>query len=460
MGIRNTGKISTLTLVFGNLLISIGAFYTGIYLRFSEIESGLLKYQPSIFIKIIPFAAVLIFCSFFAELYNQEKRTGRKEIVLRCLIAGTCSFFALSALYYVLPSMRIWRGHLIISLPIFIVLQCLLHIAYVSFSRMPSFAKRVLILGVGRTAEKLGNLIGATNHNYVLSGYVSCPSESVAVPAYHVVGNGDGVFETALKQRANKIVISLSERRGVLPFKEILNCKMSGIDVLDAPSFYEEIAGKLFLENIRPSWFIFSDGFRITPLNKINKRMFDIVIATCGLLIAAPLIPIIALLIKIDSPGPIFFRQIRVGERETNFMLYKFRTMFQDAERGTGAVWAQNKDKRVTRVGTFLRKARLDEMPQLFNVLRGDMSFIGPRPERPEFVEKLKEIIPYYSERHFVKPGVTGWAQVKYRYGASIEDAIEKLRYDLYYIKNLSLFLDMLILIETIKVVLFGRGSR
>jgi len=239
-----------------------------------------------------------------------------------------------------------------------------------------------------------------------------------------------------------------------------MNCKLSGIDVLDAPSFYEEVMGKLFIEDTRPSWFIFSDGFRITALKRVYKRLFDVALSVIGLTIASPLMPVIALLIKVNSPGPVFFRQVRVGEREKNFMLYKFRTMCEDAENETGAVWAQQNDTRVTHIGNILRKTRFDEIPQLFNVMKGDMSLIGPRPERPEFVEKLKEIIPYYSERHFVKPGITGWAQVKYRYGASVEDAVEKLRYDLYYIKNLSFFLDMLIVLETVKVVLFGRGSR
>jgi sugar transferase (PEP-CTERM system associated) len=229
---------------------------------------------------------------------------------------------------------------------------------------------------------------------------------------------------------------------------------------VDAPSFYEKMTGKLLLENITPSWFIFSDGFRITAHVRLVKRVSDVLFSLAGLILVLPFIPIIALAIRLDSPGPVFFRQIRVGEREKNFLLYKFRTMRQDAEKGSGAVWAQERDPRITRLGNFLRKSRIDEIPQLFNVLMGDMSLVGPRPERPEFIEKLKEVIPYYSERHFVKPGVTGWAQVRYPYGASIEDALEKLRYDLYYIKNLTISFDLMIILETVKVVLFRRGGR
>jgi sugar transferase (PEP-CTERM system associated) len=230
--------------------------------------------------------------------------------------------------------------------------------------------------------------------------------------------------------------------------------------VVDAPSFYEHVTGKLFLEGINPSWIIFSDGFKVSRVRKVLKRGMDVLFATVGIILTISFLPLIALAIKLDSSGPVFYRQERVGEKERNFFLYKFRTMRADAESGTGAVWAQKNDLRVTRLGAFFRKSRIDELPQFFNILRGDMSMVGPRPERPEFVDKLKEIIPYYSERHFVKPGVTGWAQVSYPYGASVEDAMEKLRFDLYYIKNISLTFDLMIILETIQVVLFRKGAR
>jgi sugar transferase (PEP-CTERM system associated) len=235
---------------------------------------------------------------------------------------------------------------------------------------------------------------------------------------------------------------------------------LNGIQIMDAPSFFEIAQGKLMLESITPSWFIFSDGFNRTTIFSIYKRAVDIILSCIGLLITLPFFPLIALLIKLDSPGPVFFSQERVGNREKRFALYKFRTMGQDAEKGSGAVWAEKHDPRVTKLGRFFRGSRIDEIPQLINVLKGDMSFIGPRPERPEFVEKLKLVIPYYSKRHFIKPGLTGWAQVRYPYGSSVEDAFEKLRYDLFYIKNIGPFLDTLRFFETIKVVLFGLGGR
>jgi len=243
--------------------------------------------------------------------------------------------------------------------------------------------------------------------------------------------------------------------------RELLNCKLAGgVDVIDSVSFYEQATGKLLIENIQPSWFLYASGFRVTTFMRFYKRVLDLLTSFVGMLLFAPLFPLIALIVKLDSPGPVFFKQIRVGERTREFWVYKFRTMRQDAEAATGAVWATVDDPRITRVGNFLRKSRLDEVPQLFNVFNGDMSIVGPRPERPEFVERLSENIPYYAKRHFMKPGVTGWAQVCYPYGASDKDALEKLRYDLYYIKNYSVMLDLIIILETIKVVLFGRGGR
>jgi sugar transferase (PEP-CTERM system associated) len=220
------------------------------------------------------------------------------------------------------------------------------------------------------------------------------------------------------------------------------------------------VAGKLLVENIQPSWFIYSSGFRNTPFRRFFKRIPDVVWSLLSILLALPLFPLVALAVKLDSPGPVLFKQQRVGEGGRDFSIFKFRTMGQDAEKTTGAVWATENDPRITRLGGILRKTRLDEIPQLFNVLRGEMSFVGPRPERSEFVTQLSETIPYYNKRHFIQPGVTGWAQICYPYGASAEDALEKLRYDLYYIKNYSILLDLSILLETVKTVIYGRGGR
>ncbi len=411
-------------------------------------------------LSILLFTFIMVFSSFFVELYSRDKHINKKEVLIRIFTALVISFFILSALYYMAPAVMLGRGVLLLSLGMFGAFQLFWHAGYKLCIHVPGLAKRVIILGTGPLANQIGGVIASTGRNYVLSGYINCASEPVFVPVHYVVGNGSGLAETAKKEKAHKIIISLTERRGTFPLSDVLRCKFSGIEVVDAPSFYEQMTGKLLIENITPSWFIFSNGFKITSFTRLYKRVFDVVLAVGGLAIAAPLFPVIMLLIRLESPAPVFFRQMRVGQGERGFVLYKFRTMRRDAESGTGAVWAQKDDPRITKVGRFLRKSRLDEIPQLLNVLKGDMTFVGPRPERPEFVEKLKEVIPYYSERHSIKPGITGWAQVKYPYGASVEDAVEKLRYDLFYIKHISLFLDLLIILETVKVVIFGRGSR
>lgn len=327
----------------------------------------------------------------------------------------------------------------------------------------PRFAQTVIVLGHGELAKNIEVMANETRGYYRVIGFVRCGDLVLGeheVPRERILGNAEALRDIALVHQANIIVVALSERRGIFPLRDTLSCKLNGIEILDTPSFYELACGRLMLEQITPSWFIFSSGFRRPLAFTLVKRMVDISLALGGLVLSLPIILVFGLLIKLDSPGPLLFSQVRVGNRENLFRLYKFRTMRQDAESGTGAVWATENDPRVTRIGQLMRKTRIDEIPQLYNVAKGDMSFVGPRPERPEFVEKLKAIIPYYSRRHFIKPGVTGWAQVRYPYGASVEDAVEKLRYDLYYIKNMSPFLDILIFFETVKVVLFGRGGR
>ena len=446
-------------LISGDAIFSVIALFSGSLLRFgSSVQKAYLFDLKGL--KVYTFMVILLFSSHLLEIYDYEKYSGKKEILIRISIVLVVSFMLLSAVFYLIPGLIIGRGWLILSLAGFGLFQFLWHVGYRLCLNIPALAKRVLIVGTGSLANKIGGLIAATNHQHVLSGYINCSNEPAHVPLHHILNNESGLIETVKKEKANKIVISLSERRGVFPAKDLLSCKLNGIEVVDAPSFYEEITGKLLIENMPPSCLIFSDGFRKTYFQCIFKRVFDISFAVIGVIIVLPFVPIIALLIKIDSPGPVLFRQARIGEGEKEFMLYKFRTMRQDAENKTGAVWAQENDPRITTAGKFLRKSRMDEIPQLFNVLKGEMSFVGPRPERPEIIKKLEEMIPYYAERHTVKPGITGWAQVKYSYGASVEDAKEKLRYDLFYIKHSSLFLDLLIILETIKVVLFGRGGR
>ncbi len=449
-------------IIAGDILLAVLALFAGQLLRFGYIDS--IFYRHGFTMSLLFVVAVVftvIFSSFIMELYNNEVNSSRTMILIR--VAGTTliAYVILSAVFYLLPpQLRLWRGEVLLSLFLVSAGQFLWHVFWLNFISATAFAKKVLVIGTGPLANKIGRLIVNTNHRHTLAGYYQCSVEETFVPSNAIVGTGDDIATAVTRAKASKIVVSLSDRRRTLPIDGILACKLKGIEVIDAPTFYEQLTGKLFIEAITPGWFVFSDGFKLTPLKILIKNTLDKLFALCLFIVTLPLFPIIALLIKLESRGPVFYRQIRVGRGERLISIYKFRSMHQDAENGSGAVWAKKNDMRVTRIGRVLRKTRLDEIPQLINVLKGEMSFIGPRPERPEFVEKLKEIIPYYSERHSVKPGITGWAQVKYPYGASVEDAIEKLRYDLYYIKNLSLMFDTYILVETVRVVLFRKGSR
>lgn len=450
-------KFKIPALILGDGLISIGSLYAGHFLRFGTVDKGFALFGAAGFAL---FASVIVFSSFIAEVYNIDREYGKKSLLLHIMIGLVISFFILTAAFYMVPGLTLGRGLFFLSLGVFGMFQYAWHIGFDVALRNLGFVNRVLILGTGPLANEIGALISANSRRYVLSGYVDCEINPALVPLVNIVGSGKELYETAKRERAHKIVVSLSDRRGTLPLRDMLDCRFSGIEVVDAPTIYEQVTGKILIEKINPSWFIFSDGFRVSYGRRVFKRIFDVTLALAGLLATSWLMPLIALAVKLESPGPVFFRQVRIGANEKRFMLFKFRTMSADAEKKTGAVWAQKDDPRVTRLGKYLRKFRLDEIPQMYNVLKGDMSFIGPRPERPEFVRELKEQIPYYSERHCVKPGITGWAQIKYPYGASVEDSAEKLRYDLYYIKNTSIPLDLLIMIETAKVILFGRGGR
>ncbi len=413
-----------------------------------------------VLLRIGLFVFVIVLITYLVELYDSRRSSNKEFVPVRIIISLGMSFCVLSAIYSFVPHLELNRSVMIVVLVMFGCLQGLLHIYYPLLLKVFGVTQRVLILGVGPMASKIQESMAGTEHRYVLAGYVQPDDELATVPLMQILAPLDGLLETAKRENVKKIVISVSERRGVLPLKELLQARFSGIEIVDAASFHEEITGTLLVRNINPGWFIYSGGFCLNAFKRSMKRLSDIVLSLLGILLTLPLLPLIALAIKLDSPGRAIFFQVRLGEDEREFWLYKFRTMRQDAEELTGAVWSQNNDPRITRLGKFLRKSRLDEIPQLYNVLWGDMALVGPRPERPEFVEKLKEEIPYYSKRHTLKPGVTGWAQVKYPYGASIEDSHEKLKYDLYYIKHYSLLLDFIIVLETIKVVLFGRGGR
>ena len=412
------------------------------------------------FLRIFPLLLFAAFSSYFFELYDNQKFLNKKILLFREGANFLTLFFVLSALYYLFPALQLGRGILFLMLILFVVLQGGVRLLIGRFSGAAQFATRILIVGAGGLAQKIYEIIPKDNNIHSFVRFVSCTEKTPEVDSELIVGSIDDIDELISDYRPQKIITALSERRGNLPLREFMRSKLRGIDVLEATTYFEQEKGCLLVEHMQPSAFVYTNRFRMTPFMRSYKRIYDIVFSSIGLLLTSPLFPILAILIKLDSAGPVFFKQLRVGEGEVEFFVYKFRTMKQDAEKKTGAVWAQKDDPRVTRLGKFMRKTRLDEIPQLYNVLKGDMSFIGPRPERMAFVERLKQTIPFYSTRHFVKPGVTGWAQVCYPYGASDEDALEKLRYDLFYIKNYSILLDFRIIIDTIRVVTSGFGGR
>ena len=400
---------------------------------------------------------------YYNELYDLKVTDTYLELGLRLTKAIGIASVVLALIYYCIPSLLMGRGIFFITLAFLILLIVSWRYVYNWVLKKKMFTERVLILGRGRLCrEIIDEITGCADSGYQISGLISINSTSPSAffRGIPIFGMNRPLCELAESIRAQKIIVAMDERRGKLPTEELLRCRMKGIQILEGATLYEELTGKLFVEKVNPSWLIFSDGFRKSRTTRRMKRATGLVAASVGLLLTSPLIGLIALAIKLDSKGPVIFKQNRSGGGGNVFKLCKFRSMIDNAEALSGPRWATNDDRRVTRVGKILRKYRLDEIPQMWNVLKGDMSFVGPRPERPEFVKKLAEMIQYYSERHTVKPGITGWAQVSYPYGASVEDAREKLKYDLFYIKNMSLLMDLVIIFKTAKIVLLKSGAR
>lgn len=421
---------------------------------------GSLEDPGSAFGHIALVTALFALCFYYNELYDLTAVHSKSELLVRFLQATGAAAIILAILAALFPSLTVEGGIVLTSLALLLVAVPSARLGVVRLTADPHLEERVLILGAGLRARALAHQIWHQHaFPYRVVGLVDeLPSARPSDDPLVLGGRAD-LPRIIQDYRVDRIVVSLSDRRGSLPVEELMQAKLAGVRVEDAATMYERITGKILIDDIKPSWIVFSDGFRISRLTRAAKRLFDIVVAALGMILAAPLMALTALAVRLDSPGPILYRQERVGKDGRPFTLYKFRSMRADAEQGT-PVWAAARDHRVTRVGRVIRVTRLDELPQLWNVLRGDMSCVGPRPERPYFVEQLASQIPYYHTRHVVRPGVTGWAQVKYRYGASVEDAREKLRYDLYYIKHQSLLFDFTILVDTVKVVLCGKGAQ
>jgi sugar transferase (PEP-CTERM system associated) len=328
------------------------------------------------------------------------------------------------------------------------------------------FAPRenILIVGTGEVARQVGEEVRRRQRlGFHLVGFINAPPGKHNPPAKgvgDVLGDPAEMDRIIKKHAVDKIVVAITERRGEYPVKEMLSLRVSGCQVVEWPGFFEKLSGRIPIDSLAPSFFIFNEGFRKSRYLLLIRRIFSAILSGVFLVLMLPVFLVVAILIKLDSPGPVIYSQVRVGQNNQPIRIYKFRSMRNDAEKNGDAVWAVENDPRITRVGHFLRKTRIDELPQLFNVLIGELDFVGPRPERPEFVQQLQSLIPYYALRHTVNPGITGWAQVMFHYGSTIDESKEKLQYDLFYIKNMSLKLDLLILFHTVKIVLLGRGAR
>lgn len=396
--------------------------------------------------------------------YQLHMRTTWFGLLARQAVGFILGGLGLVVAYYVLPKAHMGRGVLGIALVVAFVAVTAFRAVFLRLVEVQAFKRRVLILGSGTRASQIHSRMRrrSDRRGFVVVGFVPRPDESVSVPAELLVTLDAPLDVWAERHGIDEIVVGVDDRRGSLMMDELLECRQLGIDVTDLTTFFERESGRVQLSLTYPSWLVYSGGFYASPMRRLSKRCFDLAAALLVLALTWPLMLLTALAIRIESgPGqPILYRQERVGVRGRTFRLIKFRSMRTDAERDGVARWASKDDDRVTRVGRFIRKVRLDELPQLWNVFKGEMSFIGPRPERPQFVADLAQKISYYNLRHCLKPGLAGWAQLRYPYGASEDDAAEKLKYDLYYIKHNNLLFDLLILIQTVEVVLFRRGAR
>lgn len=406
------------------------------------------------------FAVMMLTAMIAVGVYGAESLRSMRFAAARLLVAISLGIIAISFVDFLIGQENFWRSTLAYTMGIAIGLLIANRMIVGSLLGAAAFRRRVLVLGAGARAERLRELGERPESGFAIVGYIGMNESNKSVE--------EAIPRTAIHNLTrfvenlgvSEVVLALEERRNALPLKDLLRIKTAGVHVNDFSSFIERETGRVDLDTVNPSWLIFSDGFSSgRAVSSVAKRMFDITASAVLLLATLPVIVLFALLVKIDSRGPAFFRQTRVGLYGQSFDVVKLRSMRIDAE-AAGAQWASKDDPRVTRIGKFIRKVRIDELPQAWSVLKGEMSFVGPRPERPEFVADLEDQLPYYAERHMVKPGITGWAQVNYPYGASIEDSRHKLEYDLYYAKNYTPFLDLLIILQTLRVVLWHEGAR
>lgn len=455
------GSRSLALLIFESLLTCLCGI-AAILIRFQS-EWVEVLWSEYTWIKLLFLMIVVQGAFYLSDLYDLRMIRQRTVLYLRIFQAIGLASVALAILFYVVPTLMLGRGVFLVSMVLMLTTMICWRVLVMWIIGHPRLAERILILGTDSNAVNLAReVLERQEESYKIVGFVGDDPALVGKSLINprVIGLTTELESLVNQHHIDRIVVAVADRRKHLPLDLLLDMRLrDGIAIEESVSFFERLTGKISTEVLRPSWLIFSSNTWLTRVYKKGRRLIDVIAGFIGLVLSLPIMLLTAIAIKLDSKGPIFYTQERVGKGSESFQIVKFRSMRTDAEKD-GPVWAKEADDRITRIGRIIRKLRIDELPQFINVLRGEMSFIGPRPERPEFVRLLEQEIPYYSQRHLVKPGLTGWAQIRYPYGASIDDAKEKLQYDLYYIKNLSPLLDLIILFETIRIVIFGRGAR
>ncbi len=451
-------------LLFSDAAIIYGGIVAGMYIRLGISGSEYQLNERNGWLKIAFASVVCLLVLYFYDLYEYTVMSNRRELMLRLVQALGISWILLALLFYFVPQLLIGRGVSVIS--VFVVLVSLLvwRILIHMLTGHPEIGEKILLVGTGKAARETAEAVWERRDaGYRIVGFVTENGfkSGEKIGQSEILGTADQLSTIVQRERVDRIVMAVRERRGTFPIETLLKMSLAGdVSIEECTSFFERVTGQVHIDMLRPSWLIFAGRARETRLKSAFRELAHRSLALVGLTVSLPIALLTALLIKIDSKGPVFYRQPRVGKNGRIFNVVKFRSMKTDAEADGKPVWATSDDDRATRVGRLIRKIRVDEIPQFWNIIKGEMNFVGPRPERPHFVEQLAREIPFYEHRHLVAPGLTGWAQIKYPYGASVEDARRKLQYDLYYIKNQSLALDLVIVFETIKTVLFSRGGR
>jgi sugar transferase (PEP-CTERM system associated) len=451
-------------LVMLDALVFLAVFYLSAYLYFLPDPTRLDNHLDGLLIRALIFAFASIAALGAMGLYQPRLREGASGVLLRTTGAFTLVLLSMSVLFYLVPDLYLWRGIVLYTSAVAYVSSLITRSMFTRIADLEQLKAQILVYGCGETANTIVKMMRrkADRRGFTIVGYVQPEGEGVCVPDSEIIHLNEPLARFAQRMGIDQIVVAVTNKRTQTPVDDLVECRMNGIEVFDLVNFFQHQAGKILVDFITPGWLIYSAGFRSNTASRVRKRAFDLVTSFVLLMITWPimLITVLAIWFEDGLGAPIVFRQSRVGAHGKVFLVLKFRSMSIDAEGDGKARWATTNDSRVTRVGSFIRKVRIDELPQIINVLAGEMAFIGPRPERPEFVRELAKQIPFYNIRHSVKPGITGWAQLCYPYGSNEQDAKQKLQFDLYYVKNHSLFLDFTILLTTVEVILFGKGAR